>query len=133
MCDRPPGSLASDVRSVLVSPAFLVGVSLLIGAMALITPLDGGLDMVWLLPLTYVVSGVIGPPKPFLAGCMLGFVNAALIVASWLIEWPKFSLLGETPEPMGYQILVILMIVAVVVGTLITGVVGRVSQAMRAR
>lgn len=64
---------------------------------------------------------------------MLGLVHASVIMASWLLEWPTFSLLGETPEPMGYQILLILMVVAGTVGTLLTGIVGRVGQAIRAR
>lgn len=60
-------------------------------------------------------------------------MHATLIVGSWWIDRPTFSLLGETPEPIGYQLLALLLIAVLLFGTLVTGVIGTIGNAIRRR
>ena len=145
--DDEAGLLTTDVRRVLTSPAFLVGVSMLIVA-AVITVVprnvfcpDGDAmcrsladlalqyrNATLLLPGAFVVAGLLASRDPFLTGFMLGLAYTSVILVAWLIEQPTYSMFGSTPRVIPIEAVLAVAFVALAVGTLITGVVARVAR-----
>jgi hypothetical protein len=144
--DDEAGMLTTDIRRVLTSRAFLLGVGMLIVA-AVITVVprsvfcpDGDAmcrsltdlalqyrNATLLLPGAFVVAGLLARRDPFLTGFMLGLAYALVILVSWLIEQPTYSMFGSTPRVTPIEAVLAVAFVAVAVGTLVTGVAGRVA------
>jgi hypothetical protein len=70
----------------------------------------------------FAVAGVLAPPAPFFAGSILGLLDALLITLSVLID-PQARLEGSGVTEIG-QGLGPLFVIAVVVGTVVTGLTG---------
>ena len=68
----------------------------------------------------YVVAAALDPPKPFTAGLLLGAITAAATALAWFADTPTFSLMGEPPDQMGWQILAVAVLVSIGPGGLVT-------------
>jgi hypothetical protein len=146
--DRP-ATTRPDLRAILSSPSFLVGAALLViwGVTAL--AFAGGdcelgcdavtlLGQLWyvaigVLPGAFIVAGLLAPLRPFTTGFLLGSIHVALLWLHWLADWPEVQngfIMSASSRPDPVEVLVLVSVVAVIVATLVTGVIGRVSSAI---
>ena len=106
--------------TVLTSRAFVVGMIVTTAGAAILTLIDAVLAIPFAGLIGYVVAAALDPPKPFTAGLLLGAITAAAMALAWFVDAPTFSLAGEAPDEMGWQILAIAMLVSIGLGGLVT-------------
>jgi hypothetical protein len=92
----------------------------IIAGAAILTLIDSVLAIPFAGLVGYVVAAALDPPKPFTAGLLLGAITAAAMALAWFVDAPTFSLAGEPPDRMGWQILAIAMLVSIGLGGLVT-------------
>ena len=132
----PPG-----VGAILTSRAFLIGTGLLL-LWGVSLPLADESDLarwywglIGVLPGAYVIAGLLAPPRPFVTGLVLGSIQVALLLVHWSNDWPEVSnsfILSTSTRPAPPEILLLIALVTLGLGTLVTGVGERMARRSRA-
>jgi hypothetical protein len=105
---------------VLASRAFVVGMVVIIAGAGVLTLLDAVLAIPFAGLVGYVVAAALDAPRPFSTGLLLGAIAAAATALAWFADTPTFSLMGEPPDQMGWQILAVAVLVSIGPGGLVT-------------
>jgi hypothetical protein len=106
--------------SILRSRAFIVGAIVVVAGAGVLTLLGAVLAIPLAGLVGYFVAAALDPPRPFTIGLLLGGVAAVAMAFAWSAETPTFSLLGEPPDQMGWQIPAIAMLLSVGLGGVVT-------------
>ncbi|MGD8684518.1 MAG: hypothetical protein PVG27_11250 [Chloroflexota bacterium] len=106
--------------SVVTSRAFVVGAIVIIVGAGVLTLLGAVLAIPLAALVGYGVAAALDPPRPFIMGLLLGVITAIFTTLAWFVDTPTFSLMGEPPDQMGWQILAIAMLVSVGLGGVVT-------------
>jgi hypothetical protein len=79
----------------------------------------------------YIVAGVLAPPHPIITGILLGLLHAVATYTMYLLLQPEPP--SEGLAQIGAQIFGMLYAWSIVVGVILTGVIGHLARWLRAR
>lgn len=128
---EPPSSgLPRAVEAVLTSRSLWVGAAILVGSAVLaVSEVPGAALVVGLVG--YAVAGALAPPWPFVTGLLLGLGHGAATLLIQQLADPAPP--GDGLARMGADIFRLLFIGSIVIGVLVTGIVGHLARWLKAR